>query len=122
MKYFVYKENGEFNGFYDSEIHSEIPKESIKITKELWQELQKDNYKYKLNLSEDRILDIVDKNTYFQKVVVEITNIPVAPNPQELLAQQVMGLIIENKKKDLLITNLAKTIADMNIKNNQGGK
>ncbi|WP_338630315.1 hypothetical protein [Clostridium baratii] len=37
--YFAYKETGEFDGFYDDEIHSEIPKNSVEITQELQNEL-----------------------------------------------------------------------------------
>ncbi|SHK89468.1 hypothetical protein SAMN02745163_04616 [Clostridium cavendishii DSM 21758] len=117
MLYVAYKENGQFDGFYTEDIHGEnIPKQSLKITEDLWAELLKDNYKYKLNLTEDKILNLSDKDTYFEKVEVKIIAIPQLPNAQELLTQQVTNLTIENKKKDLLISSLAKTVAEQNIK------
>lgn len=68
MRYFAYKETGEFNGFYTKEIHSDIPEKNVKITDGLWEELLSGSYRYKLNLIENIVLGIEDKDTYFEKV------------------------------------------------------
>ena len=106
MKYFAYKENGDFNGFYTEDIHLEIPEKSIKLTEYLWKELLKNNYKYKLNMIEDKVLDVADKDIYFDKVEIKVYDAPKLPNAQELLAQQVTNLLLENKKKDAAITKI----------------
>lgn len=53
-------------------------------------------------------------NSYFEEFPTEV------PIPQEVLTQQVAGLMIENKKKDMAIESLVKMVADLNIKV-QGG-
>lgn len=40
----------------------------------------------------------------------------IEPSLQELLTQQVANLAIENKKKDMAIESLAKTVSTLNIK------
>ncbi|SHJ25461.1 hypothetical protein SAMN02745163_01573 [Clostridium cavendishii DSM 21758] len=123
MKFFGFKENGQFDGFYTKEIHGDnIPKTNIKITEDLWQELLKGIYKYKLNLTEDKVLDVADKDIYFDKVETKVYDVPKLPNTQELLAQQITNLLIEGKKKDVIITKLAKTVDELNKKiSNIGG-
>jgi len=59
MKYLAYdKETGEFAGFYDSEVHTEIPENTIQIAENHYTELFR-----KLNNPEfPFILKVVDKN------------------------------------------------------------
>lgn len=40
-------------------------------------------------------------------------------NPQQVMSKQIADLAIDNKKKDMLIQNLAKTVSELNIKVSQ---
>lgn len=40
-------------------------------------------------------------------------------NPQQIMSKQIADLAIDNKKKDMLIQNLAKTVSELNIKVSQ---
>lgn len=40
-------------------------------------------------------------------------------NPQQVMSKQIADLTIDNKKKDMLIQNLAKTVSELNIKVSQ---
>lgn len=40
-------------------------------------------------------------------------------NPEEVMSKQIADLAIDNKKKDMLIQNLAKTVSELNIKVSQ---
>ncbi len=42
-------------------------------------------------------------------------------NPEQVMSKQIANLAIDNKKKDVLIENLAKTINELNIKIQQLG-
>ncbi|MCR2045478.1 hypothetical protein [Anaerosalibacter massiliensis] len=42
-------------------------------------------------------------------------------NPQQIMSKQIADLAIDNKKKDMLIQNLAKTVSELNIKVQQLG-
>ena len=102
MKYFAYKDDGNFDGFYDDMIHGFIPKNNIKITEELWGELLKDNYRFKLNLVEDKILNLSNKEEYFEKVIIEFPNpTPKEPTPQDKFNA---GLLKQNAQ---LLTELS---------------
>lgn len=50
-------------------------------------------------------------NSYFEEIETVIE-----PSLQELLTQQIANLAIENKKKDMAIESLAKTVSTLNIK------
>lgn len=69
MIYYAYKEDGSFDGFYDSNINTNIPVNSIQISEELWQELLKGNFKLKdMAFGANQSLALTDKNTYFEEV------------------------------------------------------
>ncbi|MSS43173.1 hypothetical protein FYJ27_05430 [Anaerosalibacter bizertensis] len=40
-------------------------------------------------------------------------------NPEQVMSKQIADLTIDNKKKDMLIQNLAKTVSELNIKVSQ---
>lgn len=40
-------------------------------------------------------------------------------NPGQVMSKQIADLAIDNKKKDFLIQNLAKTVSELNIKVSQ---
>lgn len=42
-------------------------------------------------------------------------------NPQQVMSKQIADLAIDNKKKDMLIQNLAKTVSELNVKVQQLG-
>lgn len=70
MIHFAYNELGEFDGFYDTEIHEDIPKNTLKIDKELWQEMTKSLYRVKLEVLDtikDKILTLEDLASVFVK-------------------------------------------------------
>jgi hypothetical protein len=43
------------------------------------------------------------------------------PNPEQIMSKQIADLAIDNKKKDIAIENLVKTISELNIKVQQLG-
>lgn len=51
-----------------------------------------------------------------EEIKIDIESMPKQIDTQELLAQQFAGLVIENKKKDVAIANLVKTVSELNIK------
>ncbi|EJT5937131.1 hypothetical protein N2W52_001899 [Clostridium perfringens] len=152
MIHFAYNDLGEFDGFYDTEIHQDIPKNSLKINKDLWQELAKSLYKVKLEVLDnikDKMLTLEDLTSVFikfnrnrkvEKNVVDKDKLmlvqQLANNKIELIKQkQINRKIVEesvkmkidsiNNKK--LNKNIMKEIADtklniMKLKNNGGNK
>lgn len=110
MIYFAYKETGEFDGFYDDEIHSEIPITSVKITQDLQNNLLTGSWFINIEKLNDikGILDIQDKNTFFTEH--EIESLPFV-DPQTTLLKQLAQNKIDNMKKDAIINNLIKQTA-----------
>ncbi|WP_338630404.1 hypothetical protein [Clostridium baratii] len=112
--YFAYKETGEFDGFYDDEIHSEIPKNSVEITEELQNELLIGLWFINIEkISEiDRILDVEDKEIFFTEHELDI---PEYIDTQKVLLKQIVSNKLELIKKDQIINNLIKQIATNKI-------
>lgn len=104
-------------GFKDSVIN-EILETDIPISNEIYNkffELQSQGKQFKIkNLQGETFKEI------FEEIIPEPVELPQEPIPQEVLTQQVAGLMIENKKKDMAIESLVKMVADLNIKV-QGG-
>lgn len=42
-------------------------------------------------------------------------------NPEQVMSKQIADLAIDNKKKEMLIQNLAKTVSELNVKVQQLG-
>lgn len=112
--YFAYKESGEFDGFYDDEIHSKIPVNSVEITQELQNELLIGLWFINIEKIRkiDKILDAKDKDRFF---VEHEPDIPEYVDPQKVLLKQIMSNKLELMKKDLIINNLTKQLAQDKI-------
>lgn len=115
MKY-LFKNDMSF-GFKDPEINT-IVETDVLISNEIYNkffELQAQGKQFKIkNLQGETFKEI------FEEIIPEPVELPQEPIPQEVLTQQVAGLMIENKKKDMAIESLVKMVADLNIKV-QGG-
>ncbi|WP_338627498.1 hypothetical protein QJR52_06120 [Clostridium baratii] len=113
--YFAYDEKtGEFNGFYNDEIHEEIPKESVEVTEELQQKLSTGLWFInieKLNDIQD-VLGIKDKDTFF--IEHEIESLPYI-DPQAMLLKQMATNKLDLMNKDIQINNLTKQLAQNKI-------
>lgn len=109
MIYFAYKEDGEFNGFYNTDVHEDIPKESIEITEELQKELLTGLWIIDINKIEniEAPLDVKDKSLFTEK---EITVEPFVPF-ENAVAKQLAQSKIDNMKKDTIINSLARQVA-----------
>lgn len=101
-------------GFKDSDIN-EILETDIQISNEIYNkffELQSQGKQFKIK----------NINGFtFEEIFEEVIPKPVEPgviepSSQELLTQQVASLAIENKKKDMAIESLVKTVSTLNIK------
>lgn len=112
--YFAYKENGEFDGFYDDEIHSEIPTSSVEITEELQKDLFTGLWFINIeNLNDIQdVLGIKDKDTFF--IEHEIESLPYI-DPQAMLLKQMATNKLDLMNKDIQINNLTKQLAQNKI-------
>lgn len=108
--YFAYKETGEFDGFYDDNIHYEIPENSVEITEELQNELLIGLWFINIEkINEiDRVLDVEDKDIFFTE---HEPDIPEYVDPQKVLLKQISSNKLELMKKDQIINNLMKQTA-----------
>ena len=119
--YFSYTENGEFDGFYNNEIHSEIPNRSVEITEKLWDSMRQGIFKikiYKLNKI-NKTLDLEDKETYFEELKEEINT-----NENENYIVSLTKEIAKNKvammQKDSIINVLIREQAKNRIEKMKG--
>lgn len=64
MIYFAYTDNGQFDGFYNTEINEVIPEKKLCISVELWQELLKSKYRVNLEI----VSDYIDKECTLQEM------------------------------------------------------
>ena len=109
--YFSYKDDGEFDGFYNDEIHKQIPVKSVEITQELQDKLLIGSWFIdieKLNDIKD-ILDIGDKDNFFVEHTIEALQY-IDPEKQSLL-RQVASNKLDLMKKDIANNNLMKQVA-----------
>lgn len=119
--YFSYDKTGEFNGFYNEEIHSEIPPTSVEITENLWKSMRQGIFKIKIDkLSEiTKPLALEDKENYFEEIQEEI-----AKNESEdyivSLTKQIAKNKVENMQKDTVISILVKEQAKNRIEKMKG--
>lgn len=112
--YFAFKSTGEFDGFYDDEMHVEIPTQSVQITEELQDSLLTGLWFIdidKLNEIEN-VLDINDKENFF--IEHEIEALPFI-DPQALLLKQIASNRLNLMNKDAQINNLTKQLAQNKI-------
>lgn len=111
MIYFAYKETGEFDGFYDDEIHSEIPTTSIEITETLQSNLLTGLWFINIEkLSEiNKPLDLEDKDTFFTEHKIEA--LPFI-DPQKELLKQMATNKLDLMNKNIQINNLTKQLAE----------
>ena len=109
--YFSYKDNGEFDGFYNDEINKKIPVESVEITQELQNELLTGLWSINIEKLDDikGVLDIDDKDSFFLKHDIEAVQY-INPEQQALLKQLALNKI-SNMQKDKTISDLANQIA-----------
>ena len=112
--YFAYKETGEFDGFYDDEIHSEIPENSVEITEELQNELLVGLWFINIEkINEiDRVIDVKDKDRFFTE---HEPDIPEYIDIQKVLLKEMAVNKIELAKKDAIIKSLLKQVAENKI-------
>ena len=152
MIHFAYNDLGEFDGFYDAEIHQVVPKNSLKINKDLWRELTKNLYKVKLEVLDsikDKMLTLEDltsvfvkfnRNRKIEKNVVDKDKLmlvqQLANNKIELIKQKKINRKIVEESVKMKINsinnkkinkNIVKEIADtklsiIKLKNNGGNK
>lgn len=112
--YFAFKSTGEFDGFYDDEMHVEIPTQSVEITEELQDSLLTGLWFFnieKINEIED-VLDINDKENFF--IEHEIEPLPFI-DPQATLLKQMATNKLDLMNKNIQINNLTKQLAQNKI-------
>lgn len=108
--YFAYKDNGSFDGFYNDEIHKQIPLKRVEITQELQNSLLTGSWSINIEKLNDikGILDIQDKDTFFIKHEEEALDYI---DPQKALLRQIAANKLDLMKKDAIINNLMKQTA-----------
>lgn len=118
--FFSYKENGDFDGFYNDEIFKEIPNNTVEITSELWNHMSIGIFKLKINkLSEiTKPLTLEDKENYFEEIQEEENKFL---NLDEEAAKEIAKLKIENQKKDFMLLQISKTVSQLKIEINKLG-
>ena len=89
MKYCHYeKESGKILGYYDKEIHTEIPSPSIEISDEIWQNAINNSHNC---VNENGTTELKDFRT-----AEEIAYLESLPNTEELDKMEYQAKLIEN--------------------------
>lgn len=111
-EYFLAYIGTEFKGFYISDIHKNIPSNTIKITEDLWKYLLDLNgIKFKLELSSVKDLyDISDKDLFCEDLP-DASEIP--QSPLQKLEDENAELLLNSVKKEVEISNLQSDIANI---------
>lgn len=111
-EYFLAYVGTEFKGFYISDIHKNIPTNTIKITEDLWKCLLNFNgIKLKLELSSIKDLyDISDKDLFCEDLP-DISEIP--QSPLQRLENENAELLLNSVQKEIEISNLQSDIANI---------
>lgn len=120
--FFSYKENGDFDGFYNDEIFKEIPSNTVEITNELWNHMSYGIFKLKIDKLNEitKPLSLEDKENYFEEIQEEENKFL---NLDEESAKEIAKLKIENQKKDFMLLQLSKSVNQLKIEINKlGGK
>lgn len=118
--FFSYKENGDFDGFYNDEIFKEIPKNTVEITYELWNHMSCGIFKLKIDKLNEitKPLALEDKENYFEEIQEEENKFL---NLDEEAAKEIAKLKIENQKKDFMLLQISKTVNQLKIEINKLG-
>lgn len=113
---------GEFKGFYNDEIHKNIPMNSIEISEELWLDMLLGQYKFNIEYINkiNSPIQLKDKNIYFTKI--EINNKDEKYyDLNELTIKTIAELKVDNQKKDYIISSLTQEVNKLNIRLNKLG-
>lgn len=113
---------GEFKGFYNDEIHKNIPMNSIEISEDLWSDMLLGQYKFNIEYINEinSPVQLKDKNIYFTEIKINNKDEGYY-DLNELTIKTLAELKVDNQKKDYIISSLTQEINKLNIRLNKLG-